>query len=67
MLFIVFLIYSAFGKIKMFFMATLISIFLSSHFFIGMLILYQGAVKLTMLAGTFGTLAYKRKRFRVLS
>ena len=61
MLFIVFLIYSAFGKIKMFFMATLdFNIPIVTLLFIGMLILYQGAVKLTMLAGTFGTLAYKK-------
>ncbi len=61
MLFIVFLIYSAFGKIKMFFFATLdFNIPIVTLLLIGMLVLYQGALKLTMLAGTFGTLAYKK-------
>jgi len=60
-LFIVFLIYSAFGKIKMFFLATLdFNIPIMSLFTIGLFVLYQGAIKLTMLAGTFGTLAYKK-------
>lgn len=61
MLFVIFLIYSAFGKIKMFFLATLdFNIPIMSLFAIGLFVLYQGAIKLTMLAGTFGTLAYKK-------
>lgn len=61
LLFIVFLIYSAFAKIKMFFMATLdFNIPIISLFTIGLFVLYQGAIKLTMLSGTFGILAYKK-------
>lgn len=60
-LFIVFLIYSAFAKIKMFFLATLdFNIPIMSLFTIGLFVLYQGAIKLTMLSGTFGILAYKK-------
>ncbi len=60
-LFIVFLIYSAFAKIKMFFMATLdFNIPIMSLFTIGLFVLYQGAIRLTMLSGTFGILAYKK-------
>ena len=60
-LFIVFLIYSAFAKIKMFFMATLdFNIPIMCLFAIGLFVLYQGAIKLTMLSGTFGILAYKK-------
>ena len=61
MLFIVVMVYSNYEKIHMFFMATLhfnIPIFII--FFLGVMVLYQSAIKLTMLAGTFGILAYKK-------
>ena len=60
MLFLVFLVYANFALIKTFFMATLtFNIAISTMFLIGLLILYQSAIRLTMLAGTFGILAYK--------
>lgn len=61
MLFIVFLIYSNFSMITTFFMATLtFNIPITTIFLIGLLVIYQSAIRLTMLAGTFGTLAYKK-------
>lgn len=61
MLFIVFLVYSNFSMITTFFMATLtFNIPITTIFLIGLLVIYQSAIRLTMLAGTFGTLAYKK-------
>lgn len=60
-LFIVFLIFSNIKLITTFFMATLtFNVAILTMFSIGLLILYQGAIKLTMLSGTFGVLAYKK-------
>lgn len=60
-LFIVFLVFSNIQLIKTFFMATLtFNIAILTMFSIGLLILYQAAIKLTMLSGTFGILAYKK-------
>lgn len=61
MLFIVFTVYSNFSLIYTFFMSTLtFNIAISTMFLIGLLIVYQSAIRLTMLAGTFGILAYKK-------
>lgn len=61
MLFIVFTIYSNFSLIYSFFMSTLtFNIAISTMFLIGLLVVYQSAIRLTMLAGTFGILAYKK-------
>ncbi|PLY07437.1 MAG: hypothetical protein C0625_04475 [Arcobacter sp.] len=60
-LFLVFLIFSNIDLITSFFMATLtFNIAILTMFAIGLLILYQSAIKLTMLSGTFGILAYKK-------
>ena len=60
-LFLVFLIFSNLELIKSFFMATItFNIAILTIFSIGLLILYQAAIKLTMLSGTFGILAYKK-------
>lgn len=60
-LFIVFLVFSNLKLITGFFMATLtFNVAILTIFSIGLLILYQGAIKLTMLSGTFGVLAYKK-------
>lgn len=60
-LFLVFLVFSNIDLITSFFMATLtFNIAISTIFAIGLLILYQAAIKLTMLSGTFGILAYKK-------
>lgn len=60
-LFVVFLIFSNIQVIKSFFMATLtFNVAILTIFSIGLLILYQAAIKLTMLSGTFGILAYKK-------
>lgn len=60
-LFLVFLIFSNFDLILSFFMATLtFNVAILTMFSIGLLILYQSAIKLTMLSGTFGILAYKK-------
>ena len=60
-LFLVFLVFSNIDLIASFFMATLtFNIAISTMFAIGLLILYQSAIKLTMLSGTFGILAYKK-------
>ncbi len=61
MLFLMFILYANFNMIQTFFMATLsFNIPIITIFLIGLLVVYQGAIKLTMLAGTFGTLAYKK-------
>jgi len=60
-LFILFLIFSNIQLIASFFMATLtFNIAILTIFSIGLLILYQAAIRLTMLSGTFGILAYKK-------
>lgn len=60
-LFLVFLIFSNLKLITSFFMATLtFNVAILTIFSIGLLILYQAAIKLTMLSGTFGILAYKK-------
>lgn len=61
MLFIVFTVYSNFSLIFSFFTSTLtFNIAISTMFLIGLLVIYQSAIRLTMLAGTFGILAYKK-------
>jgi hypothetical protein len=60
-LFILFLIYANIDLIASFFMATLtFNIAILTIFTIGLIVLYQSAIRLTMLAGTFGILAYKK-------
>ena len=60
-LFLVFLVFSNFTVISNFFLATLtFNIAISTMFSIGLIVVYQSAVKLTMLSGTFGILAYKK-------
>ena len=60
-LFLVFLIFSNIDLITSFFLATLtFNVAILTIFSIGLLILYQAAIKLTMLSGTFGILAYKK-------
>ncbi|WP_072682772.1 hypothetical protein [Arcobacter sp. LA11] len=60
-LFLVFLIFSNIDLVTAFFMATLtFNVAILTMFSIGLLILYQAAIKLTMLSGTFGILAYKK-------
>ena len=59
-LFISFILYSNFSLIKTFFIATLtFNIPILTIFLLALLVIYQSAIKLTMLAGTFGILAYK--------
>jgi len=61
MLFNVFVVYANYEKIHMFFMATLdFNIPIFTIFFLGIMVLYQSAIRLTMLAGTFGIIAYKK-------
>lgn len=60
-LFIVFVVYANFAIIKAFFLAAMtFNIAVISIFTLGMMVMYQSGIKLTMLAGTFGTLAYKK-------
>jgi hypothetical protein len=60
-LFIVFIVFANIGLISGFFMATLtFNVSILTMFVIGLIILYQSAIRLTMLAGTFGILAYKK-------
>jgi len=60
-LFVLFLIYANIDLIASFFMATLtFNIAILTMFTIGLIVLYQSAIRLTMLAGTFGILAYKK-------
>jgi hypothetical protein len=62
-LFLVFLIFSNFEVIKTFFFATLtFNVAILTMFTIGLIIVYQSAIRLTMLSGTFGILAYKKGR-----
>ncbi|MFK2821518.1 hypothetical protein [Arcobacter sp. YIC-80] len=61
LLFLVFLVFSNIQLISTFFFATLtFNVAILTIFSIGLLILYQAAIKLTMLSGTFGILAYKK-------
>lgn len=61
LLFLVFLVFSNLKLISSFFLATLtFNVAILTIFSIGLLILYQAAIKLTMLSGTFGILAYKK-------
>ncbi len=60
-LFLVFLIFSNIDVVLSFFFATLtFNVAILTIFSIGLLVLYQAAIKLTMLSGTFGILAYKK-------
>ena len=60
-LFIFFLIHANFSDITSFFMASLIfNVAVLTVLGIGIIILYHSAFRLTMLAGTFGILAYKK-------
>ncbi len=60
LLFISFILYANFSLIKTFFIATLtFNIPILTIFLLALLVIYQSAIKLTMLAGTFGILAYK--------
>jgi hypothetical protein len=61
LLFLVFIVYANYSLILTFFLATItFNIAILTMFAIGLLILYQAALRLTMLAGTFGILAYKK-------
>lgn len=61
LLFISFILYANFSLIKTFFVATLtFNIPILTIFLLALLVIYQSAIKLTMLAGTFGILAYKQ-------
>ena len=61
LLFISFILYANFSLIKTFFIATLtFNIPILTIFLLALLVIYQSAIKLTMLAGTFGILAYKQ-------
>jgi hypothetical protein len=61
MLFIVFIGFANFSLIKTFFVATLtFNIPIFTIFLLALMVIYQSAVRLTMLAGTFGILAYKQ-------
>ncbi|MDD3025623.1 MAG: hypothetical protein PHY49_03545 [Aliarcobacter skirrowii] len=60
-LFISFIIYANFSLIKTFFVATLtFNIPILTIFLLALLVIYKSAIRLTMLAGTFGILAYKK-------
>lgn len=60
-LFIFFLVFANFKMIKIFFMSTLtFNIAVLTILAIGMIIVYHAAFRLTMLAGTFGIMAYKK-------
>ena len=61
LLFIVFILYANFTLIKTFFIATLtFNIPIVTVFSLAVLVIYQSAIRLTMLAGTFGIIAYKK-------
>lgn len=61
LLFIAFLIYANFTLIKTFFNATLtFNIPILTIFLLALSMLYKSSIRLTMLAGTFGILAYKK-------
>jgi hypothetical protein len=60
-LFVVFILFANFSLIQTFFMATLtFNIPIFTIFLLALMVIYQSAIKLTMLAGTFGILAYKQ-------
>ena len=60
-LFIAFIIYANFSLIKTFFVATLtFNIPILTIFLFALLVIYKSAIKLTMLAGTFGIIDYKK-------
>lgn len=60
-LFVVFVLFANFSLIQTFFMATLtFNIPIFTIFLLALMVIYQSAIKLTMLAGTFGILAYKQ-------
>lgn len=60
-LFIFFLVFANFKMFITFFMSTLtFNIAVLTTLAIGMVIVYHAAFRLTMLAGTFGILAYKK-------
>jgi hypothetical protein len=60
-LFIAFILYANFTLIKTFFVATLtFNIPIVTVFLLALLVIYQSAIRLTMLAGTFGIIAYKK-------
>lgn len=61
LLFLVFIVYANYSLILTFFLATInFNVAILTMFAIGLLLLYQSALRLTMLAGTFGILAYKK-------
>ena len=61
LLFIAFILYANFTLIKTFFIATLtFNIPIITVFSLAVLVIYQSAIRLTMLAGTFGIIAYKK-------
>ena len=61
MLFIIFMIISNIEKISSYFMATLtFNAAILSVFIIGFIVIMQSSIRLTMLAGTFGVLSYKK-------
>jgi hypothetical protein len=61
MLFIIFILFANFSLIKTFFIATLtFNIPIFTIFLLALMVIYQSAIRLTMLAGTFGILAYKQ-------
>ena len=61
LLFIAFLVYANFTLIKTFFNATLtFNVPILTIFLLALLMLYKSSIRLTMLAGTFGILAYKK-------
>lgn len=61
LLFIAFILYANFTLIKTFFIATLtFNIPIVTVFLLAVLVIYQSAIRLTMLAGTFGIIAYKK-------
>jgi hypothetical protein len=60
-LFVVFILFANFSLIQTFFMATLtFNIPIFTIFLLALMVIYQSAIKLTMLAGTFGIFAYKQ-------
>ena len=61
LLFIAFILYANFTLIKTFFIATLtFNIPIVTVFSLAVLVIYQSAIRLRMLAGTFGIIAYKK-------
>ena len=61
MLFIVFMLFANIDKIASYFMATLtFNSAILGVFIIGFIVIMQSSIRLTMLAGTFGVLSYKK-------